>query len=96
LGPELPCFVNAARIESEALHLTDEMQYLLCQLDLRQCHRAMIVTVTIMLMMKVTIYKIINVVTVRHCLMSTARSVYVVSIVPIAGMPGGTVSGIGL
>ena len=56
----------------------------------------MIVTVTIMLMMKVTIYKIINVVTVRHCLMSTAGSVYVVSIVPIAGMPGGTVSGIGL
>ena len=96
MGPDLPCFVNAAQIESEALHLTNEVQYLLCQIDSRQCHRAMIVTVTIMLMMEVTIYQIINVVTVRHCLMPTAGSVDVVSIMPIAGMPGRTVRGVGL
>ena len=56
----------------------------------------MIVAVAVVLVVKMTVYQIVNVVTVRYRLVPTAWSVHMVSVVPIAGMPRRTVFRVGI
>ena len=64
-------------------------------LCLNHCHRPVMVAVTVMGVMKVPIDKIIDVVAVRHRLMTTSGSMLVACVVTCARMVGRTVGRIG-
>ena len=81
-------------LRSTEIFLTCLSNDFLC--ELYDCYRTMIVAVSIVWVMEMAIDEVINVVAVRNGLMTTTRTMNMISIVSIAYMIGCTNVGVGV